>query len=95
MDSTVEGVPGYGAIAYGHVQGEAVAVLVTADDGRTARLPMLPGQERSAFAVPIPDTVNVATLAFVTADGAVLAAVDVPDIPRGYGGGSLNIIPPR
>ena len=95
MDSVVEGVPGYGALAYGHVQGDAVAVVVTTDDGRTARLPMLPGDGRSAFVVPIPDSVRVATLAFVIADGSVLAVVDVPEIPRGYGGGSLSIIPPR
>ena len=95
MDSSLQGVPGYGAIAYGHVEGDAVAVIVTTSDQRTARLPMLPGDGRSAFAVPIPDTVAVDTLTFVRGDGTVIASVDVPDIPVGYGGGSLSLVPPR
>lgn len=95
MDSSLQGVPGYGAIAYGHVQGDAAAVIVTTNDQRTARLPMLAGDGRSAFAVPIPDTVDVDTLTFVREDGTVIAIVDVPDIPVGYGGGSLSLIPRR
>jgi hypothetical protein len=95
MDSSLQGVPGYGAIAYGHVAGDAVALIVTTDDRRTARLPMLPGDGRSAFAVPIPDTVDVDTLTFVNANGTVVTIVDVPDVPVGYGGGSLSLIPRR
>jgi hypothetical protein len=95
MDSSLQGVPGYGAIAYGHVQGDAVAVIVTTNDQRTARVPMLVGDGRSAFAVPIPNTVDVDTLSFVRDNGAVLAIVDVPAIPVGYGGGSLSLIPRR
>ncbi len=95
MDSSLQGVPGYGAIAYGHVQGDAVAVIVTTKDQRTVRLPMLAGDGRSAFAVPIPDTVDIDTLTFLGGDGTVIAIVDVPDIPVGYGGGSLSLIPRR
>ena len=80
---------------YGHATGDAVAVIVTLDDGRTARLPASPVDGRSAFAVPIPDSVNVATLTFIAADGSVLTIGDVPDIPVGYGGGFLSVIPPR
>lgn len=95
IESNLTGVPGYGVIVYGHVTGEAVAVIVTLDDGRTARLPASPVDGRSAFAVPIPDSVNVATLTFIAADGSVLTIGDVPDIPVGYGGGFLSVIPPR
>jgi hypothetical protein len=95
MDSSVQGVPGYGAIAYGHVAGDAVSVIVTTNDQRTARLPMLPGDGRSAFAVPLPDTVDVDTVAFVSDDGTPIAVVDVPDMPVGYGGGSLSLTPRR
>ena len=95
IESNLTGVPGYGAVVYGHVDGDAVAVLVTLDDGRTVRLPAFPTDGRSAFAVPIPDSVNVATLTFVSADGSVLTIGDVPDIPVGYGGGYLSVIPPR
>jgi hypothetical protein len=95
IESSLQGVPGYGAIAYGHVAGDAVAVIVTTDDQRTARLPMLPGDGRSAFAVPIPDTVDVDTITFVNDSGTVVAIVDVPDIPVGYGGGFLSLIPRR
>ena len=41
------------------------------------------------------DSVDVATLRFIAADGSVLAVADVPDIPLGYGGGFLNLIPRR
>ena len=95
IESNLTGVPGYGAIVYGHVDGDAVAVIVTLDDGRSARLPAFPTDGRSAFAVPIPDSVNVATLTFIAADGSVLTIGDVPDIPVGYGGGFLSVIPPR
>ena len=95
LESILTGVPGYGAVVYGHVVGDAVAVIVTLDDGRTASLPASPVDGRSAFAVPIPDSINVATLTFVAADGSVLTVGDVPDIPVGYGGGYLSVIPPR
>ena len=95
IESNLTGVPGYGAVVYGHATGDAVAVILTLDDGRTARLPASPVDGRSAFAVPIPDSVNVATLTFIAADGSVLAVGDVPDIPVGYGGGFLSVNPPR
>lgn len=95
IESSLTGVPGYGAVVYGHVDGDAVAVIVTLDDGRTARLPASPTDGRSAFAVPIPDSVNVTTLTFITADGSVLTVGDVPDIPVGYGGGFLSVNSPR
>lgn len=95
MDSVLEGVPGYGAIAYGHVEGDAVAAIVTTHDRRTARLPMMPIGGRSAFAVPFPDTVDVATITFVDADGSTIGAAEVPDIPVGFKGGALNLIPRR
>lgn len=95
LESVLQGAPGYGAIAYGHVAGDAVAVIVTTNDQRTARLPMLPGDGRTAFAVPIPDTVDVDTLTFVREDRTVIPVVDAPDIPVGYGGGSLSLIPRR
>lgn len=78
-----------------YVAGEGVSVIVTLDDGRTARLPTSPFYERRNFVVPIPDSVDVATLRFIAADGSVLAVADVPDIPLGYGGGFLNLIPRR
>jgi hypothetical protein len=93
FDSTIDGVPGYGAIIYGHVDGDAVAVIVTTTDRRTARLPMLPNDGRSAFAVPVPDSVDVAGLTFIGADGTPIAIADVPDIPVGYGGGALGLLP--
>ena len=95
FDSNLTAVPGYGAVVYGHVDGDDVAVIVTLDDGRTARLPTSPVDGRSAFAVPIPDSVDVATLTFLAADGTVLAIADVPDILLGYGGGFLGLIPRR
>jgi hypothetical protein len=95
FDSTIDGVPGYGAIAYGHVDGDAVAVIVTTNDGRTARLPMLPSDGRSAFAVPIPDTVDVDTLTFVSDEGTIITTANPPDIPVGYAGGSLMLLPRR
>ena len=95
IESSLTGVPGYGAVVYGHVAGDAVEVIVTLDDGRTASLPASPIDGRSAFAVPIPDSINLATLTFVAADGSVLTVGDVPDIPVGYGGGYLSVIPPR
>lgn len=61
----------------GDVEGQGVSVIVTSNDGRTARLPTSPFYVRSNFAVPI------------------AAGVDVPDIPLGYGGGFLNLIPRR
>jgi hypothetical protein len=94
IESSLTAVPGYGAVAYGHVAGEAVAVIATLDDERTASLPTAPVEGRSAFAVPIPDTVAVATLTFLAADGSPLLVVDVPNIPRGYGGGFLGLVPP-
>ena len=95
VSGSIYGVPGYGAVAEGDVDGEGVSVIVTLDDGRTARLPTSPFYERSNFVVPIPDSVDVATLRFIAADGSVLAVADVPDIPLGYGGGFLNLIPRR
>jgi hypothetical protein len=94
-NSTFDGVPGYGAIIYGHVDGDAVAVVVTTTDQRTARLPMLLSEGRSAFAVPVPDTVEVATLTFVDAADGVVATADVPDIPVGFGAGALMLTPAR
>ena len=41
------------------------------------------------------DSVDVATLGFIAADGSVLGVANVPDIPLGYGGGFLNLIPRR
>jgi hypothetical protein len=95
FDSTIDGVPGYGAIAYGHVDGDAVAVIVTTNDRRTARLPMLPSDGRSAFAVPIPNTVDIDTLTFVSDDGTIITTANAPDIPVGYAGGSLMLLPRR
>jgi hypothetical protein len=95
FDSTIDGVPGYGAIAYGHVDGDAVAVIVTTNDRRTARLPMLPTDGRSAFAVPIPDTVDIDTLTFIRNDGTIITTANAPDIPVGYAGGSLSLLPQR
>lgn len=95
VESTLTGVPGYGAVVYGHVDGAAVAVIVTLSDGRTANLPTSTADGRSDFAVPIPDSVDVTTLSFVAADGSVLTTADVPDIPVGYGGGFLSVIPRR
>ncbi len=95
VESLLEGVPGYGAVVYGHVEGDAVAVIATTNDGETARLPMLAIDGRSAFAVPIPDGVDIDTLTFVDADGSVIAIGDVPDVPRGYGGGFLSLLPRR
>jgi hypothetical protein len=95
IESDLTAVPGYGVVAYGHVAGDAVAVIVTTDDERTASLPTSTVDGRSAFAVPIPDSVDVATLTFVAADASALLVVDVPDIPLGYGGGYLGLTPPR
>ena len=95
IDSTIDGVPGYGALAYGHVEGDAVAVLVTSDGQQTARLPMIPSDGRSAFAVPIADTVDIATLTFIADDGSTIAIADVPDIPAGLGGGGVIRLAPR
>jgi len=95
VDGSIQGVPGYGAVVEGDVEGQGVSVIVTSDDGRTARLPTSPFYERSNFAVAIPAGIDVATLTFIAADGSVLAVADVPDIPLGYGGGFLNLIPRR
>lgn len=95
VGSGLTGVPGYGAVVSGRVEGEAVTVVVTLADGRTARLPTSPFAGGSAFAVPIPDTVDVATLTFVADDGSVLAVADVPNIPVAYGGGPLDLITRR
>ena len=95
FDSVLSGVPGYGAVAWGYVDGEDVEMIVTLDDERMAMLPTSQLDGQSSFAVPIPAGVDVATLTFIAADGSVLAVADVPDIPLGYGGGFLNLIPRR
>lgn len=92
IESTLDGVAGYGAIAYGHVEGDAAAVIVTTVDGRTASLPMRPSDGRSAFAVPVPDTVEISTLTFIADDGSVIAAAWVPAIPSGFVSGTLGLI---
>jgi hypothetical protein len=56
---------------------------------------MLLSEGRSAFAVPVPDTVEVATLTFVDAADGVVATADVPDIPVGFGAGALMLTPAR
>ena len=54
IESSLTGVPGYGAVVYGHVDGDAVAVIVTLDDGRTARLPASPTDGRRRVRRPHP-----------------------------------------
>lgn len=93
IDNTIAGIPGYGAIVFGHTDGRAESVIVTTSDNRTAMLPTSPSGDRSYFAVPVPDTVRVTTLTFTASDGSVVAKGAVPAIPAGFYGGALNLTP--
>ena len=59
VDGSIRDGPGHGAVVGGDVEGQGVSVIVTSNDGRTARLPTSPFYVRSNFAVPIPAGVDI------------------------------------
>jgi len=59
VDGSIRDVPGHGAAVGDDVEGQGVSVIVTSNDGRTARLPTSPFYVRSNSAVPIPAGVDV------------------------------------
>lgn len=95
-DLSLTGVPGAGAIVYGYVAPDVVAVRVTSNRGETDILPVLQRENESFLAVPIPDGVVVTTLEFVRTDGSVFGLADLGPLPanlEGTYGGIIAIKP--
>lgn len=84
---TLSGVPGYGALVTGFAPPTTTHVIATTAGGDIARVPVAQRANASVFAVPIPDTVAVSALTFLAADGSVVATLEIPDLPFGFGGG--------
>lgn len=87
---SLDAVPGKGAIAYGYVAPEVVAVRVTNSNAESLVLATFPRELETFFAVPIPDGVTVDMLEFLRADGSTYATATIGPLPNdlagGYGG---------
>lgn len=81
------GVPGDGALVYGYLSPEAVAVRAINSSGATIVLPMLQRELESFFVVPIPEGVAVETLEFIRTDGSAFANAEIGRLPYDLGGG--------
>jgi hypothetical protein len=91
---SLAGVPGAGALVFGYVAPEVVAVRVTSSSDEVAMLAVLQRENESFLTVPIPEGVVVRTLEFVRADESVYAVAEVGPVPanlEGTYGGLLTI----
>ena len=94
QEDTIFGVPGFGVIVSGIAPPEIARVIVHRADGETARLPVLQRDNESVFALPVPDTVHVRSVEFVTNDGRRVAVLEVPELPIGLDGGYTGWLTP-
>lgn len=83
---TLTGIPGAGAVIYGYLSPEVVAVRVTNDNADTVELAVLQRRLETFFAVPIPEGVTVETLEFLRADGSDYASAAIDPLPNDLDG---------
>jgi hypothetical protein len=78
LQLSVSGVPG-GVIVYGAAPSTVAGVRVELSDGVTIDLPVYQWTGGSAFAVPIPDGLDVSKLAYLDVTGTVLHRTLLPE----------------